>query len=169
MNSLDFSNMIHGTWSAALLTPLSVSGDYLHNIMPIRWGEDYLDLLLSIMPGFLADMIGYDRPLDGHNGPAFAKRYGLGGVHALVIPFLNFRMLGVFFVLCLWGFLLAFYENRLLKNLCVTSFALLITLATVLPHWLWYGDKNVINAIVLWFIFAWFYKISLSFVSTIPE
>ncbi len=162
-SSFDFSNIVHGTWSAALLTPLSVSGDYVHNILPIKWGQDYLDLLLSIIPGFLADAIGYHRPIDGHQGPAFAMRYGLGGTHALVLPFMNFRMFGVFLTLCAWGFLLVYYERRLLKNLCVKSFALLITLTMAFPHWLWYGDKNIINAILLWCIFTWFYKVSLSF------
>jgi len=38
---LGLSNMLHGTWSAVLLTTLSVSGDHIHNLLPAKFGGDY--------------------------------------------------------------------------------------------------------------------------------
>ena len=35
------------------------------------------------------------------------------------------------------------------------------TVVMASPHWLWYGEKSGINAIILWLIFSFFYRVSL--------
>ena len=161
--SFDFDNILHGTWSAALLTPLSVAGDDINGLLPTKWGKDYIDLLLSVIPGFLADEIGYIRPIDGHNGPAFEMRYGLGGTHALVVPFQNFRMHGVFLILSAWGFLIVRSEKWAIRNFTVSSLSLLVILAMAAPHWFWYGEKYGLNALIIWYICKWLHYMSTSF------
>ena len=141
-----FNNIITGTWIGVLLTPLSVAGDYINGSLSIKHGQTYLDLLLSIMPGFLADWMGYSRPIDSLRGPAWEMRYGLGGTHAVVVPFMNFSMGGVFIIVALWSFAFAKIERYSIKRLTVSNLALLGIIAMVIPHGLWYGEKYIINA-----------------------
>lgn len=151
---------MHGTWSATLLTPLSVAGDHIYGLLAVKWGEDYLNLFLSIIPGFLADAIGYIRPIDGNHGPAWEMSYGIGGTHATVVPFMNFRMLGVFLVPAIWTFIMANFEKLAMRHISVIKLSLLVTIAMASPHWFWYGEKNGLNAIILWFLFSFFYLVS---------
>jgi len=160
-DSISLANALHGTWSAVLLTPLSVSGDHIYGLLPVKWGQDYVNLFLSIIPGFLADSIGYIRPIDAGQGPAWEMRYGLGGTHATVVPFMNFRMLGVFLGPAIWTFIMINYEKMALKKINVVRLSLLVTLSMASPHWLWYGEKNIFNALVMWLIFAFIYRVSL--------
>jgi hypothetical protein len=160
--SIGLANVLHGTWSAVLLTPLSVAGDHIDGLLAVKWGQDYLNLFLSIIPGFLADSIGYIRPIDSGQSPAWEMRYGLGGTHATVVPFMNFRMLGVFLGPAIWTFIMIKYEKMALRQVSVIKLSLLVTIAMASPHWLWYGEKNGFNALVLWLILAFFYRVSLS-------
>jgi hypothetical protein len=160
-DSIGIANTLHGTWSATLLTPLSVAGDHIHGLLAVKWGQDYLDLFLSIIPGFLADAIGYTRPIDSNQGPAWEMRYGLGGTHATVVPFMNLRMFGVFLVPVIWTIIIVNYEKMALRLVSAIKLSLLVTIAMAAPHWLWYGEKNGFNAIVLWLIFSFFYRLSL--------
>jgi hypothetical protein len=162
--SEDFNifSLLHGTWSAVLLTPLSVAGDHVYKLLPLKFGEDYLNLFLSLPPGFVADAVGFKRPLDALDRPALELRYGLGGTHAAVLPFMNFRMLGVLVIPALWAYIITHLETVALKRLNVTNLTLLCTVAMAAPHWLWYGEKNVINALIIWFLLAVLYRISLS-------
>ncbi len=159
---IGLGHMLYGTWSAAFLTPLSVAGDHLHGLLPVKLGQDYANLLLSLIPGFLADAVGYIRPIDSTHGPAWEMRYGLGGTHATVVPFMNFRMLGVFLVPAIWSYIVAEYEKLALRQVSTIKLSLLVTIAMASPHWLWYGEKYAINAIVIWLIFSFFYRVSLS-------
>jgi hypothetical protein len=156
------SNLLHGTWSAVLLTPLSVAGDHVYKLLPLKFGEDYLNLFLSLPPGFVADAVGFKRPIDALAGPAWEMRYGLGGTHAAVVPFMNFRMLGVLVIPALWAYIFTHVEKGALKRLNVANLTLLCTVAMAAPHWLWYGEKNVLNALIIWLLLAGLYRISLA-------
>lgn len=159
---IGISNLLHGTWTAVLLTPLSVAGDYIYGLLPLKLGEDYLNLFLSIPPGFIADAVEYTRPIDALTGPAWEMRYGMGGTHATVVPFMNFRMLGVLVIPALWAYILTRYEKGALKRLSVINLALLCTVAMAAPEWLWYGEKNGFNALIIWWLLAVLYRVSLS-------
>ena len=139
----------NGTWSAVLLTPLSVAGDLLKGDMPMRWGRTYFDLLISLPPGFVADYFGYERPFNAKNNPALEMRYGLGGTHAVVVPMMNFGIFGVFFVLACSAALLEGAERmgRSRSNTC--TMLLQGTLITATPHWLWYGEKVMLTALII--------------------
>ena len=89
-------------------------------------------------------------------------RYGLGGTHAAVVPFMNFRMLGVLVIPALWAYFFTHHESGALKRLNVANLTLLCTVAMAAPHWLWYGEKNGINALIIWLLLAVLYNISLS-------
>ena len=166
--AIRFDNLISGTWSAVLLTPLSVAGDYIHGSLPLKYGQTYLDLLASIVPGFLADWVDYSRPIDALHNPALEMTYGLGGTHAVVVPFINFGMAGIFLIVALWSFAIAKIEHYLIKNPTVQNFALFGIIAMAIPHWLWYGEKYIINSLIIWLILATFYRVRLSSTVTTP-
>lgn len=157
---LSLSRAAAGTWSAVLLTPLSVAGDHVRGLLSFNLGQDYVNLLLSMPPGFIADAIGYFRPIDSLSGPAWEMRYGIGGTHATVLPFMNFGMAGVLGVVAFWAYLLAACEKRTLRQLSSVGLALLTTLAMASPHWLWYGEKSGINALLIWLVLTVCYRIS---------
>jgi hypothetical protein len=160
-DTIGSNNVFAGTWSAVLLTPLSVAGDHIYGLLRLKWGQDYLDLLLSIIPGFLADAIGYVRPLNANQGPAWEMRYGIGGTHASVVPFINFSMLGVFLIPTLWSWFFASVEKLTLRRINVPKLSFLVTFAMAAPHWLWYGEKSAINALVMWLVLSFIYRVSL--------
>ncbi|MBF0434243.1 MAG: hypothetical protein HQL77_02590 [Magnetococcales bacterium] len=158
---IGLADLLHGTWSAVLLTPLSVSGDHIYDLLKLGLGQDYLDLLLSTIPGFVADAIGYIRPIDGAHGPSWEMRYGLGGTHATVVPFMNFRMIGVLLIPAIWSFYLCNFEKSVLTKIDVIRLSFLVSLALAAPQWLWYGEKSGLNAVVIWIILSFFYRVSL--------
>jgi len=160
--AIRFDNIMAGTWSAVLLTPLSVAGDYINGSLSLKYGQTYLDLLGSIVPGFLADWIGFARPIDGLRGPAWEMTYGIGGTHAVVVPFMNFSMAGVFLIVALWSFACAKTERHSIKRLTVSNLALLGIIAMAAPHWMWYGEKNIMNALIMWLILSILYKVQVA-------
>lgn len=159
-----FSNLFTGTWSAVLLTPLSVAGDYIYGETfssatgKLYWGLDYWNLFASLPPGFVANWFGYVRPLDGLTGPAWEMRYGQGGVHAVILPFRNFSIIGVFFIPVIIAGMICKIEAWAMKNISVYSLSLVLVLIMAAPHWLWYGEKALINAIIIWFFAGWVYR-----------
>ena len=88
--TITFYKLFRGTWTGVMLTPLSVAGDYVKGVLDFKWGKDYLNLLLSIPPGFVAEFFGYVRPLSNLQGPAYEVSFGPGGVHLIVVKFKNF-------------------------------------------------------------------------------
>jgi len=158
----NISNLLHGTWSAVLLTPLSVAGDHVYKLLPLKFGEDYLNLFLSLPPGFVADAVGFQRPSDALAGPAREMRYGLGGTHLAVMPFMNFRMIGVLVIPALWAYIFTHHEKGALQRLSVTNLTLLCSVSMAAPHWLWYGEKYVLNVLIIWLLLIVLYRISLS-------
>jgi hypothetical protein len=156
-NEIGLSNILHGTWSAVLLTPLSVAGDYINYLSSTLWGKDYFNILLSLPPGFIADLFEFKRPLDSLNGPAWEMRYGIGGTHALVLPFRNFLMAGVLFIPLIWSLIISKVEIWIVRNPTVNKLSLLPIILMVAPHWLWYGEKYLINALIIWVMFSFLY------------
>ncbi|SHH37883.1 hypothetical protein [Bradyrhizobium erythrophlei] len=149
-----------GTWSAVMLTPLSVAGDSLRGQLPMKLGQTYLDLILSIPPGFVASRLGYHRPIDADHGPAHEMRYGQGGTHAVVVPFMNFRIIGVVLILAAWGWLFASVERRT-SNIDppwaiqkVTAYGMT---CAIIPQWIWYGEKILITGFFIWLAISAFY------------
>lgn len=165
-DNFSFDLIFHGTWSAVLLTPLSVAGDYINNLLEFKWGKTYLDLILSAPPGFLADFVGYIRPFEATHGPAWEMRYGLGGTHAVVVPFMNFGFAGAFFVMMLIGYGLGRIERYASNRIGVEKMMVLGILVMVAPHWFWYGEKYGMNAIIIWVVLCFAHKFFIAIESS---
>lgn len=159
----DLSNLMYGTWSAVLLTPLSVAGDYVRGLLEFKYGDTYIDLLLSIPPGFVADFLGYERPINSSNSPAWEMTYGIGGWHATVVPFMNFGLLGVLVSSILTGVLFIWLDRFVTKRNNFSKHVVMVVTITVLPHWFWYGDKIGINALIMFFLMMSLYRSALLF------
>lgn len=155
--------LLKGTWTAVLLTPLSVAGEYILFNKPYLFGEDYFNLILSLPPGFVTDIFGYVRPWSLGKGPANEMIYGLGGTHASVLPFRNFGLLGVFFISSIVFYFLMKVDRLVSKKPSMSSIILVATLVTIIPHWVWYGEKNLLNGVIMYLLFLLLYRISISF------
>lgn len=138
-----------GTWSASLLTPVSVVGDFYYNLKEPVHGSTYWDYILSTPPSFFSQAIGYTRPIDTTTGNiAWLMRYGIGGVHAIVAPYLNFGILGVLAAFFFIGLFIGLIEKSAKIHHSLLTYTLVGTMATVAPHWIWYGDMNLIRALM---------------------
>ena len=157
---VQFKDIFTGTWSAALLTPISVAGDYKNELLNFRLGKDYLDIFLSLPPGFIADIFQYQRPFENYSGPAYQMRYGQGGTHASIFPFRNFNSYGIFIIMFFLNTVFINYEIKLFKNYNSSNSGLILFCLVFFPHWIWYGDKYLINFLIGYLIINFLYKIS---------
>ncbi|MGD9716747.1 MAG: hypothetical protein AB7U26_06710 [Sulfuricurvum sp.] len=144
ISNIHLDRLIEGTWSAVCLTPLSVAGDYYYGLLDFKYGSTYLDYVLSLPPSFLADMIGYTRPVNGLAGPAWEMRYGIGGTHALVVPFMNFGIIGVLSIMLMYGIFLSQIELQI-SNKNFYSQIVIGTVCTSLLFWFWYGEMAIVR------------------------
>ena len=160
--SIGFDNILSGTWSAVLLTPFSISVDYVNSVVPLKYGQTYLDLLLSLPPGFLTDLIGFQRPIDSLHGPAWEMTYGMGGTHAVVNPFTNFGIIGVFLFMAILGLLFTVLEKRYSKSITVVNLTFFEVVTAGSPKWLWYGEKYIINLLIVWWLLSFLYRLLIS-------
>jgi hypothetical protein len=157
LTARDYS-ILHGPWSGVTLTPLSVIGDFERNRMSRRWGSTYRDYLLSVPPGFVAAAIGYQRPLEPTRGPAWEMRYGQGGTHLMVVPYMNFGILGIVLILGLSGFVVGRVELAA-SNRSARGLLLYATLFVVGPLWIWYGDMLLVRGLMCFYGTWWLYKL----------
>jgi hypothetical protein len=116
--------------------------------MEYKLGQSYLDLFLSVPPGFIFEIFNIERPLSDTEGPSFEMRFGQGGTHVSVVPFINFGLLGVFIILAFFGWLISNIEKKTLQKRSFSRIFLLISLISISPHWFWYGDKIALNCLI---------------------
>lgn len=154
--------LFNGTWSAVLLTPLSVAGDFHYNHLNHFLGDDYLNIILSLPPGFICNIFDYVKPLDGSNGPAQEMRFGLGGVHASILPYRNFGFVGLYVVPFLSFYLIRKFEISSLLKPSFYKITFFSCFLFVLPHWLWYTEKILINFIIMWLIVSFLFKFKIN-------
>jgi hypothetical protein len=135
-----------GTWSAVLLSPLSIVGDFERGLLQPRIGGTYVDYVLSLPPGFVTQALHIERPIETTHGPAWEMRFGIGGTHLLVVPFANFLAPGVALVLMLIGVAVAATENRARLRPTRVSIFWYGTMLVAVPRWVWYGDLYLVRA-----------------------
>ena len=154
---ISFDTFVTGTWTGGLLSVLSVVGDSYNGYMQARWGSTYWDYLLSLPPGPLCQFLGMERPVEATHGPAWEMRYGTGGTHALVVPFMNFKTYGVLCVLFLYGQLLGWLERRTVIDTSVRCKLLYGSAFIVSFFWFWYGEMSAVRTVMafygVWFLF----------------
>ena len=161
LSETDFSNIIYGTWSSALLGIQSAVVSVKVFNEQLRFGMDYFDLLISIPPGFIADIIGYERPVSSTSSVGIQLIYGLGGNHSSVVPYLNFGLFGVQFF-AFFYFLGANHIENKLKCMNAKYVFIYIAVLFAIPHWIWYGEKYIINLFIISFTILMLQKIYIT-------
>jgi len=151
-------NFLSGTWSAVLLTSLSVTGDFYNGLMQPKMGRTYLDYLLSLPPGPVAQILDFERPIEKYRGPACDMRYGGGGIHVMVVPYMNFKSFGLFLVLLLYGLFIAYLEQKGSDDNAKSRFIYMCGFILG-PFWFWYGDMVFIRMVMIFYIVWWTYRI----------
>jgi hypothetical protein len=139
------------TWRAVLLSNLSIASEFHPGPMEYIHGETYIDYVLSLPPGPAIKALGFSRPIDKREGPAWwAVNRGIsaGGVHLIVTPFKNFGMIGVYLLMIFAGYLVADIESRS-ENLDFPSQLLYLIVVCSALLWCWYGDLYMIRGILI--------------------
>jgi hypothetical protein len=157
------------TWTAVLWTNLSLAWEYRELGVTYKYGQTYLDYLLSLPPGFLTQMVGYERPMEAWRGIGWedAARVSAGGLHPVVPPFRNFGAFGVFFILMFYGFLLARIEQKAQAG-TVGGRILWGSVFCAGFNWFWYGDMPFIRALMFAGVLYLMYRVALSVQVTAP-
>jgi hypothetical protein len=163
---ISFHGIFKGTWTAVLLGPISIAGDYFHKNLEFALGRDYIDMIASLPPGFISDAFGYVRPWSNDNNPAWELTYGIGGWHATVLPFLNFGIVGVAIVTGITFYAIRALEGRVSQRMSYTNSLFLLIFLTAYPHWIWYGEKALLNALIYWLLLVFFLRIRSASKST---
>lgn len=145
-----------GTWSGALRSPVSVVGDFYYDSMEASNGKTMLSLFLSTIPGPVSRMFNIDRPVESTRGPAWEMRYGIGGTHCSVVPYMDFKIYGVLFFHIIYGFCFAFLES-LMNRPSLSKRLLYGSIFVSLPFFVWYGELSLIRGIMAWMIVYSFY------------
>ena len=155
--ALGINMVTHGTWTDVLMTPFSAAYMYMQNTQ-LLYGQDYLNMILSLPPAFVADYLGYIRPWNSDQSPAWEMIFGNGGVHATVLPFRNFGLIGVAIVSFFSALIILFIEKlQAIKSSFFQPF-LYVSMASLIPHWVWYGEKPLINGLIYIVLMMWLYK-----------
>jgi hypothetical protein len=134
------------TWKAVLLTNLSLAAQESAGSLERKWGTTYVDYVRSSVPGPVAKAGGFDRPINEQKGPAWEVHdISSGGIHLVVVPFLNFGPLGVVLVLATIGYGLARIDG---SGAATTSMWMRLWYAAtlvVVVRWFWYGDMVAVR------------------------
>jgi hypothetical protein len=141
--------LAHATWTAVLLTNLQTAWDHATGALTFEWGRTYLDYLLSLPPGVVSNALGFERPFEPWRGSAWdvAGEVSAGGIHVVLVPFRNFGAFGAFSILFVIGAAIGYIERGATQG---SAFRRLLW-ASVLGSglfWFWYGDMNVIRAVM---------------------
>jgi hypothetical protein len=159
------------TWTAVLWTNLSAAYLYRSGNVHYKYGSTYRDYALSIIPGIISKLIGVERPIEAWKGPAWELGKSIptgGGIHAAIVPFMNFGILGTFVILMLYGYMIGRAEMlgqipRLWPRLIWVGFLLSSF------RWFWYGDMIFIRALMGMVLAGIIYEFCRQFIRfTIP-
>lgn len=147
------------TWTAVARNNLGLATDYHYGTIEYLHGQTYVDYILSLPPGMITEFIGYKRPLDGDAHPSgwYTCLASIGGMHPVVVPFRNFGIWGVIPAMFICGALISYCEacNRrsMFSDRLLYGFV-----ATTSMLWYWYGDMNIVRALMAWGILGIAYQ-----------
>jgi hypothetical protein len=152
----------YNTWSAILLNNLGSAHEYLSKDFEYKFGQTYLDYILSLPPGFISNMVGYERPIEANKGPNWwFSGLSVGGMHPVIVPFHNFGVIGVIVILWLQGRLVGIADRLSLGGFIHLFWYSVF--GVIAFRWFWYGDMNFIRGIMVGAILHSFYKLGGAF------
>lgn len=154
------------TWTAVARNNLGLAADYHYGTIEYLNGQTYVDYLLSLPPGAITALIGYQRPLDSSANPSqwYTCLTSIGGMHPVVVPFRNFGIWGVIPAMFICGAIISYCETRN-RHAMFSDRLLYGFVATTSMLWYWYGDINIVRALMAWGILGAGYQLVTGAVS----
>jgi hypothetical protein len=148
----------HATWTCILLTNLGNSAMACNQGPSYMWGQTYIDYVLSLPPGFITSIIGYERPLEANHNPGWWFSFvAVGGVHPVIVPYRNFGAAGALIIMGIIGFAIGTCDRRSQSPRFWGRF-IFSSVVTSSFMWFWYGDMNIIRGIMIAVIINAVYK-----------
>ncbi len=148
------------TWTAVLLTNLSLAAQYHEGRMVTENGLTYLDYLYSLPPGFVTRALGIQRPIESFQGPNFwFTDISSGGLHIVTVPFKNFHAPGVLLALIIFGYLIG--RSEIIGQNPHWPYRLWYgTFFVASAQWFWYGDMPFIRGVMSFGLVAVLYSLA---------
>src|SRR5690606_36356872 len=78
-----------------------------------------------------------------------------------VLPFMNFRLFGVLIAAGILSYVVLAAERWAARKNDLGRLAFLCIVASATPHFLWYGEKYGLNAIIIWLVLRFAYSCSM--------
>lgn len=141
------------TWTAVALNNLGLAADYNYGTIEYLYGQTYFDYFLSLPPGAITKLLGYERPMEGAANPSvwYHRDVTAGGMHPVVVPFKNLGILGVLGILFLCGLFICRCEQANERG-TLSGRLIYGCLATGSMMWFWYGDMSLVRTLMCWAI-----------------
>lgn len=152
--SVDFSAdsltqfLSYNSWNAIIL-PLVEQVSLRWDEASMRYGQTYLDMLLSLGPSPIYTVFGLEKPITTDNPASWYYIFGLGGIHVAGVAFENFGLYGVFINGLISVCFLHFVDSRCRIDDFLHVFLYILCAASVM-HWIWYGEMYLLNALVFY-------------------
>lgn len=132
------------TWTSVIVNNIASSYKFHYDEFHYLWGQTFVDYALSIPPGVISKFIGYERPLDTERAPSlWFEGIATGGMHPVVVPFHNFGSFGVFFVLAIYGVVIAHIDSIYTKWFWGRLWFAGTFVSSL--NWFWYGDITILR------------------------
>lgn len=137
---------LYNSWNAIILPVIDQltnhwNGDHT------RFGQTYVDMLLSAAPSPVYAYFGMVKPIALNNPADWYYIVGLGGMHAAGVGFENFGLPGVFIDAAVSMLLVRLLDQANYTDSYLRYLTYMLCAASVM-HWLWYGAIYMLNAMV---------------------
>ncbi len=140
----------NGTWFGGFSATVGMMQEYKDYDLEFLNGQTYIDYVLSIPPGPVANFIGYERPINKDNSPSrWYVGYTVGGNSPVVVHFKNFGAFGVLIFMAIFGYIIARAEVFFRSKPSFWSRFIYGSLFVVSLHWFWYGDMYFIRIMMM--------------------
>lgn len=156
-----------GEWVAGIFASLGMAEEFFTGSMQYLHGQTYLEYLMSLPPGPIANLLNFERPINATQGPSWwYQGYTVGGMNPIIVPFKNFGPIGVLVHMALCGLVIGWAEVLAAKHhvLGRLFFAGFIIGGF---HWFWYGDMYIVRVVMIILIVALCYRMMVGRISRV--
>jgi len=155
--------LIYNTPTSVVVTILGTAAYHANTGVEYLIGQSYLDLLLSLPPGLVTNAIGIERPFEAGNNPAWwFAGLSSGGIHMVVLPFLNFGIFGLLPMMAVIGFIFGAIEGAMAHGGGVITRLFYAAAFCTSVKFVWYSEMSLVRSMMAagliaaaYHVFAW--------------
>ncbi len=158
-----------GEWVAGIYACFGMAEEFFTGSMQYLHGQTYIDYILSMPPGPIANLLDYERPINAMQGPSWwYMGYTVGGMNPIIVPFKNFGPIGVIVHMALCGLIIGWVELLAARH---NTLGRLFLAGFIIGgfHWFWYGDMYIVRVMMIVLIVAFFYRMLVGPFSSAPS